>query len=276
MRSYEIGLDRTLMDFSRIEHPEDKATRAKLDAIPKFKSFMMNTICALREKYIAVEFAGNGVHVTESCLPDLHCQLAAACHRLGVNDVPDFSLMWGYDIAATTEGAKHPHITSMSGAIDILAEEELAFVLGHEIGHQVCGHKPYHLFLETLYMPLINTVPGGEMWIGLVRSTLLNWYRISDFTADRVGLLACGDINAALRAMIKMAGIPKKYHDSINVASFIKQAHEFDAMFAGVAGTLINYVSVNTAFSPWLVARAAKLVEWHNSGEYANFASHSS
>lgn len=257
------------MDFSQLEHPEDRAIREKLDAIPKFKDFMMNTICVLREKFIAVEFVGNGVHVTDSCLLELHCQLLTVCEKLGVKDVPDFSLMWGYDITAATEGAKNPHITSMSGAVDILTESEFAFILGHEIGHQVCGHKPYHLFLESLYMPLINSVPGGEIWIGLVRSTLLNWYRISDFTADRVGLLACGDINVALRTMIKMSGVPKKYHNSLNIESFIKQANEFDTMFAGVAGKMINYISINTAFCPWLVARAAKLYEWYQSSDYA-------
>ena len=117
-------------------------------------------------------------------------------------------------------------------------------------------------------MPLIKTIPGGEVWIGLVRSTLLNWYRCSDFTADRVGLLACQDINVALRTMIKMSGIPKKYYSSINVDSFIKQAEEFDIMFSGAVGNLVNYVSINTAFSPWLVLRAVNLLKWYRSGEY--------
>lgn len=38
--------------------------------------------------------------------------------------------MWGYDITAAIEGAKNPHITSMSGAIDILAEDELYLFSG--------------------------------------------------------------------------------------------------------------------------------------------------
>ena len=156
------------MLFDNIEYPEDRSLRNKLDAIPKFKSFMMNTICALREKYIAVEFVGNGIHITDSCLPELHQQLVTICNKLGVKDIPGFSLMWGYYITAATEGAKQPHITAMSGAIDMLTKEELDFILGHEIGHQVCGHKPYHMFLESMYMPLINTVPGGEIWVSLI------------------------------------------------------------------------------------------------------------
>ena len=260
----------SVLNYKTIEHKEDASIRTRLDAIPMFKSFMMDTICTLREKYILIEFAGNGVHVTDTCLQDLHSQLEDVCNTLCFYSVPDFSLMWNYDITAGTEGARNPHITAMSGAVDLLTKEEFSFLLGHEIGHQACGHKPYHMFLETLYMPLINTIPGGKIWIGLVRSTLLNWYRYSDFTADRVGLLACQDIEVALRTMIKMSGIPKKYYSSMNIESFIKQSEEFDTMFAGAAGTLINYVSINTAFNPWLVARAAQLYRWYKSGDYDN------
>lgn len=256
------------VDFKAIEHPKDADLRENLDNIPKFKSFLMNSVCTLREKCVAVEFVGNGIHVSESCLPELHYQLLDVCQILGVDKVPDFSLMWLYDITAGTEGAVNPHITAMSGAVDLLEKDEFAFLLGHEIGHQVCGHKPYHVFLESLYMPIINWIPGGNIWIALVRSKLLNWYRFSDFTADRVGLLACQDINVALSTMVKMAGIPKKYFSKINVDSFIKQAMEFDTMLAGKVEGLINYISINSAFSPWLVLRAANLLKWYKSGEY--------
>lgn len=256
------------IDLKTVEHSEDKALREALDNIPKFKSFMMNSVCALREKCIAVEYAGNGIHVSENSLSELHRQLLDVCMTLGVNKVPDFSLMWLYDIAAGTEGAINPHITAMSGAIDLLTKDELSFLLGHEIGHQACGHKPYHVFLESLYMPVINWIPGGKAWIALVRTKLLNWYRYSDFTADRVGLLACQDINVALTTMVKMSGVPKKYFSKINVDSFIKQAVEFDSMFADRMGGIINYISINSAFSPWLVLRAANLLNWYKSGEY--------
>lgn len=256
------------LDFKTIEHKKDVSIRAQLDAIPKFKSFMMKTVCTLREKYISVEFEGNGIHITEDCIPDLNTQLINVCKTLCYDEIPDFSLMWNYYITTGTEGAMNPHITSMSGAIDLLTEEEFSFLLGHEVGHQICGHKPYHMFLETLYIPLINTIPGGEIWIGLVRSKLLNWYRYSDCTADRIGLLACQDIEVALRTMIKMSGVPKKYFSSINIDSFIKQAKEFDTMFTGVAGNFVNYYSINTAFNPWLVTRAANLHKWYKSGDY--------
>ena len=256
------------LDYQSLRYPEDVSLTAKLDSVPGFKKFMLETICMLNEKFVGIQFAGNGLLVTEDSLPELYGKLKETCATLGVSDVPEFSLKWHYDISATTEGAAQPRITALSGAIDLLDDNELKFILGHELGHQLCGHKPYHIFLESLYTPIINSIPGGEMWIALVRTTLVNWYRVSDYTADRFGLLACQDIEVALRTMIKRAGIPKKYYDSINIKSFIKQAEEFDVMVAGNASKFINYVSLNSACMPWMVARAAKLMQWYKSAEY--------
>lgn len=258
----------TNIDKSALLHKDDVAIKKVLDKIPGFKAFMFNVICPLREKWIGIEYYGNGLHVTKDSLPELDEILSETCKNLGVDDKPELSMMWHYGISATTEGAKSPHITALSGAVDLLNSEEMLFLLGHEIGHQICGHKPYHTFLECLYMPIMNMVPGGKEWISLVRTRLLQWYRISDFTADRVGLLACQDINAAISTLMKMAGVPQKYYNSINVDSFIKQAKEFELMFNGIADSAIRFISLNADTHPWIVIRAAELYNWYKSGEY--------
>ena len=256
------------IDFSQVMHEDDVALKEKLDSIPGFKKFITDTVCALREKYVGIEFAGNGLHVNKDSLPELYGLMIDTCETLGMKQIPEFSLMWYYGITMGTEGATSPKITAMSGAIDLLTEDEITFLIGHELGHQACGHKPYHMMLETLFMPLIKHIPGGETWISVVKLSLLNWYRMSDFTADRVGLLACQDINVALRTLIKMAGIPKKYYNNINIDAFIKQTAEFNKDTSGGVEKIISSISINAACSPWTVNRAAKLLEWYNSGEY--------
>ena len=256
------------IDFSQIIHTDDAMLKSKLDGIPGFRDFMINTVCVIKEKYIGIEYAGNGVHVNSQSLPEVYGVLRDVCDVLGAEVVPDFSLMWYYGVAAGLEGVKRPVITAMSGAIDLLNREELTFLLGHEMGHQMCGHKPYHMMLETLFLPLINTIPGGDKWIGLIRTSLLNWYRVSDFTADRMGLLACQDIHASLSTLVKISGIPKRFFDSINVDAFIKQALDFERSTSDIMGSIVNVISLNAACSPWTVNRAAKLLEWYNSGEY--------
>ena len=97
---------------------------------------------------------------------------------------------------------------------------------------------------------------------------LLNWYRVSDFSADRMGLLCCQDINVALSTMIKMAGLPKKYYNQAHIKSFIQQAVDFNRTYSGMMDNIIKYLSINAACMPWLVLRASELLSWYNSGEY--------
>jgi len=149
------------------------------------------------------------------------------------------------------------------------------FILGHELGHQISGHKPYHMFLESMFLPIIETIPGGKQWMALVKSTLFQWYRVSDYTADRIGLLACQDINVALSVIVKMAGLPKKYYNSINVSAFIQQAKEFDNMTNSLLESGIRDFLLRAESHPWNVSRAAQLIKWYQSGEYDNFIQNS-
>lgn len=263
------------IDISSISHPEDISTKAKLDSIPGFKTFMTDVICPIREKMIGIEYAGNGIKVSSRTMPRLDNLLQQACEILGIQEKPSLSLMWMYVVAAATEGVKKPHITASSGAIDLLDENEQMFILGHELGHQISGHKPYHMFLESMFLPIIETIPGGKQWMALVKSTLFQWYRVSDYTADRIGLLACQDINVALSVIVKMAGLPKKYYNSINVSAFIQQAKEFDNMTNSLLESGIRDFLLRAESHPWNVSRAAQLIKWYQSGEYDNFIQNS-
>ena len=107
-----------------------------------------------------------------------------------------------------------------------------------------------------------------KAWASIIRMPLLDWYRKSDFTADRMGLLCCQDLRVALSTMIKKAGLPQSHYNEINVEGFIKQAKEFEELHSGYWDKIIKNLSLRSAESPWLVARAAKLLEWVESGEY--------
>lgn len=251
-----------------IYDPEDLNGLKRLDAIPGMKKFLAETISNLREKFTSIEMYGDGINITKEGYPELHDLLVAVAKTLGNCNVPDFSMTWGYDISMGTEGAKSPRITALSGAIDLLDEDGLRFLIGHEIGHIMAGHKPYHNVLITFYTPLMKMVPNAEIWLSLLRPLLLQWFRTSDYTADRAGLLACQDMNVALKTMVKMSGIPKKYYDTINTESFLRQAVEFDRNNQGIAEGLIQNLSINTACVPWMVVRAARLYQWYKSGAY--------
>lgn len=100
---------------------------------------------------------------------------------------------------------------------------------------------------------------------------MLDWYRKSDFTADRVGLLCCQDIDVALRVMIKRAGLPKKYYNQINTKAFLQQAIDFETQHVGNLDKISKALSLRSCEFPWMVQRAIRLYEWYHSGDYQRF-----
>ena len=258
------------IDYSSIRHPDDEKTINLLNKIPGFKSFLKNTVGKFRESYNEVEYTGNGYDVNFKSMPELYSLLKDTARILGAQKIPSCSTDWYYGISSFTMGDKNPRIILQSGTIELLSPSELRFVFGHELGHLLCGHKPYHMLLEVIYSPFYGEDLAMKAIAATVKLPLMEWYRNSDYSADRVGLLACQDLNVALTTMIKMAGLPQKYYNDINVKAFIDQVVEFEKSFNGKLDTIAKRAYIKSSDFPLLVHRAANLLEWYQSGEYSN------
>ena len=254
------------LDPETILHPDDKSTMNTLRKIPGFKTAVDKTVVNIMEKYATIEYTADGINVNQKSMPTVYQQLKEACRILDIKKVPDCSTDWFYYICTFTVGEQKPRIVLQSGTVDLLDNDEMLFMLGHELGHIKCGHKTYHMFTEAMYLPVASS--DLSIWMSLVKMPLLNWYRVSDFSADRMGLLCCQDINVALKTMIKMSGLPKKCYDRIDIKSFLQQAVEFNEKYSGTMDSIIKYLSINAAARPWLVVRAGELYNWYQSGEY--------
>jgi Zn-dependent protease with chaperone function len=68
--------------------------------------------------------------------------------------------------------------------------DELRFLIGRELGHIASGHTRYTSLLSS---------NGREN--GVIAVAFGAWLRRIDYTADRIGLLCCGSIDAAIRAI---------------------------------------------------------------------------
>jgi Zn-dependent protease with chaperone function len=92
-----------------------------------------------------------------------------------------------------------------SNLCEFYPERELYFVIGHESGHIAAGHMVYHTLVEVLtgavapYLGLLGPLLSGTAGV-----PLLAWSRRSEITADRAGLLCCGDIAIAERALLRL------------------------------------------------------------------------
>lgn len=263
VRDFSFSTERSYMEQLK----EWKDLLVDAVKVHSFQDFLAATTGKYREAYNEVENFGEGINVTSESLPAMYQQLLDACTTLGIKDIPAYSTDWYFGPFHYSNGEKKRRIVMMSGCSDLFTDEEMMFTLGHELGHMACQHKPYHMLVECMYLPFIDE-GVFKIWASLIKLPLLEWYRTSDYTADRVGLLCCQDIDVALRTMIKKAGLPQKCYEKIDIESFKQQAIHFEEDFTGISDTIVKALSIRSSEYPWLVVRAGKLLEWYNSGEY--------
>lgn len=252
-----IGLKST-----EYEHPADKAALEKLRNSTVFKTLMTEFIHQGVERIYRIQYTGSSLKIKKQDYPEIYKALENAGAALGMKELPALYLQYYYAINAFTTGKKEPLVVVYSGTIDLLEEDELQYIIGHELGHILSDHVLYHMMVQGL-VDFIN-LPAKD----LIELPLYYWSRMSELTADRAGLLACQDLNTAIRAMIKMAGLPQSQYDKINVQAFIDQARDFNEKNTGFLDETFKFIAIANSYHPWLVLRAAELLKWVESGEY--------
>ena len=142
--------------------------------------------------------------------------------------LPEMYVQADPTLSAQTVGMDRPIIVLSSGLVHHLDDDELRFVIGHELGHAISGHAVYRtLLLRLLGLGgLLNAIPGGALGIRMVTVGLLEWSRKAELSADRAGLLASQDPTAALRTHMKLASGGTL--DELDVTSFLAQGAEYD------------------------------------------------
>lgn len=261
------GLDSTLY-----EHPFDQKALCALKGTPGLETAVKAFNKYGIEKMLRMQHTGSNIHVCDNNLPEVKKTLQLACKILDISNIPDLYVQWGYEINAFTAGVEKPLIVLNSGSVDLMTADELLFVTGHELGHIKSKHVLYHQM--SMVLPFIGDLVGsatlglGDLVAKGIQLALLNWQRMSEYTADRAGLLACQDINVAISSMMKMAGLPGRYFGRTSVDAFIKQAKDFEGIEYDMLDKTAKMLSIMWQNHPWTVVRASEMLKWIESSEY--------
>lgn len=250
------------------EHSFDKKA---LDALDTLEYFDFATNWFLNWTYLkwhVIDLQGSNFLVTRESCPELYTQIRDVADTLDLRPLPRVYMQLGYGINGYTTGYKEDTLIVLgTGVADLLTDDELCFVVGHECGHILSKHVLRHT-MANLFNIAIKEIPIAGKLATPIYYGLKYWQRMSEFTADRAGLLACQDLDTAIGAIIKMSGLPTKYYNKMNHESFVKQAVEFRELFNGVANGAIKTISIMDSSHPWTVLRAAELILWVESGGY--------
>lgn len=247
------------------EHPADKAALQALRRIPVFDMVLRKIFGFLTEKAIRLAFQANAVKVGPNQFGNVYRVYKQALKTLDAPEEYPLYITQTPMVNAGAYGMDKPFIILNSGTVALIDDDELEYILGHEIGHILSGHVLY----RTMMVLLINLANMGFPIVGLaaraVLVALLEWSRKSELSCDRAGLLTVQDPEIVMRTMLKMAGGGTSQDTSLQ--EFIIQAEEYKQS-GDVADQVFKVLNLMATTHPFYVLRVSELRTWIESGDY--------
>jgi Zn-dependent protease with chaperone function len=171
-------------------------------------------------------------------------------------------------------GVERPYVTLRSSMIDTMTDEELYFIMGHELGHIKAKHILY-FSVGSLLFPLLDLLGRRTMGASDVATYALvlafyEWSRQAEFSSDRAGLLVAQDPMTAIRSQIKLAAGPSRLASELSEEAFLEQARAYqDADTLDKLGKFVLFATMGkTLTHPMPVHRTQELERWVQSGAY--------
>ena len=156
---------------------------------------------------------------------------------------------------AYTFGISSPKVLVIyAPMLKVMDPDELRFIIGHEMGHVALGHT----WLSTILGGMAG-IPAAFGAAVLLYAAFRWWNRMCEYSSDRAGLLACGDLNTAISAMVKL------------VAPDVRSQPEFDkalAMIDAQDDSMSNRLAEVFQTHPMLTRRINKLRDYSRTQEY--------
>ncbi|MEO7091687.1 MAG: M48 family metallopeptidase, partial [Polyangiales bacterium] len=176
---------------------------------------------------------------------------------------------------AWTFGHTKPFITVTSGLIDMMSDEELFFVIGHEVGHIKAGHVLYGTMARNIaaVVQLLGQFTlgiGALLGQGLVLA-LYEWYRAAELTSDRAALMCVQDLEPARSTFMKLAGGASRLAAEMDPAEFLRQVEDYQDVDRSTLDKAYKILLTAQRTHPFAMQRAHEVERWFNGG-YAELA----
>ena len=198
------------------------------------------------DSLVSLEFGlllSNSIAINQRSFPDIYEVLAHCSRTLGI-PVPH-AVTQQQDrgmFNAFTAGTDDYAFIAISAALcQYFSRDEACFVVGHECGHIACRHAMYQTLVQILTDASIVALAGPSLLLLMAaRVPLLAWSRRAEVTGDRAGLLCCGDLEVAERALLRLVtGLADP--DRVDIEDYLRRAQtaeefhklgRFDALLA--------------------------------------------
>jgi Zn-dependent protease with chaperone function len=267
----------TGISAAAFQHSADREALRKLDRLPGMHLLLRKASGSYVEKTLRMLNMSHNVRVSSKQFPQVHNLFREACDVLDIQELPEIYLSTAYIPNAFTFGMEKYSVTLLSGILDLLTEEELLFVIAHELTHIKCNHMMYKTLLYLL------SYVGTELF-GLffkvaaitffpIEMALRSWERKAEFSCDRGGLLVVQNPEVAKTAMAKLSGFSKSLKTQVNIQEILKQADELKTMDDELFIRVMKMYHTAFRSHPFPIIRIKELNNWSQSHQYERILS---
>lgn len=145
---------------------------------------------------------GNAVRITSDLLSEVHKCYQSCLDIIGEDLYGDLFVCQNNEYNANVFAHnKKFDLLINSALINDFTLDELRFVLGHELGHVLFGHSHFSVkeILSLAEEKIDNSINPASI------NLLFRLSRVQELSADRIGLLCCGQLTSAVKALFQTA-----------------------------------------------------------------------
>ncbi|WP_079911148.1 M48 family metallopeptidase [Paenibacillus sp. 32352] len=154
----------------------------------------------------------SGVKLSPNQFPVVHEKVQELCRQMGIAKVPDVFVVQSGGVlnAFATRFLGRNFVILYSDIFELIEQgndEELTFVIAHELAHIQRKHINKHMLIWP------------AMWVPFLGKA---YSRSCEFTCDRIATAYTGNANAAVRALTILA-IGKQLFNRVNINEYVEQ-----------------------------------------------------
>ena len=154
------------------------------------------------DAYWRSNMEGHCLKVQPDLLPDFYSLCQEVKEKLNFDEPVDFyitgdSTVNAFSLASEDEG--EPHIVNVNSALfDLMTQDEMRFVIGHELGHLINRDTALARLIRFVFPPESNVPVSLQYKIRLHE-------QLAELVADRYGYIAMQNLDVCVTAFFKMA-----------------------------------------------------------------------
>jgi Zn-dependent protease with chaperone function len=187
----------------------------------------------------------NGIKLSPTQFPTVYEKTKVLCEAMGLKTVPDIYVMESGGVlnGFATKFFGRNMVVLYSEIFELIkrgSEDELAFIIAHELAHI----KRRHITKQLVILPV--------MWVPFLGNA---YSRACEFTCDRFGAYYTGNPTAARNSLLILA-VGKSLYQEVNQQEFIEQIEKESGFFI--------WLSQKMSTHPPLPRRIFEIISFEN------------